>query len=149
MLSRNLALVLGCLLVNVAAQTPAGTSASATSKSHKPGPYADLMKTLPTEKKKPFMELMKKLRAAKQLANKEEKKKQTIVTDTEVHKLLGEDYKKYRAIQESLKAAHAAHSGEHKAAAHLPPPPPPPPPAASTGKKKKGGRSGKGKGMSA
>merc|ERR1712100_261111 len=72
--------------------------------------------------------------------------KQTITVDTEVHKLLGEDYKKYRAIQESLKAAHAAHAGEHKSgvtASSPPPPPPPPPPALANavpgGKKKKGG----------
>ena len=53
--------------------------------------------------------------------------------DADIHKLLGEDYKKYRLITEKIKTMHAS----KKAETHAPPPPPPPPPALAAKKKKK------------
>ena len=42
---------------------------------------------------------MKKLRLSKQATGtKEEKKKATMALDAEIHKVLGPDYKKYRAV---------------------------------------------------
>lgn len=80
------------------------------------------------------MELMKKLRASKQTTGtKEEKKKVTMGIDGDIHKLLGEDYKKYRLITEKIKSMHAA----KKADSAKPPPPPPPAVSAKKGKKKK------------
>ena len=58
----------------------------------------------------------------------------TMGIDGEIHKLLAEDYKKYRLITEKIKSMHAAKKAETAA----PPPPPPPLPAAKKGKKKKG-----------
>jgi len=83
-------------------------------------PFSLFTKGLPQEKRKPFMELMKKLRTTKQgTAPKEEKKKITMSIDGEIHKLLAEDYKKYRLVTEKIKQLHAA-----KNAAASPPPPP-------------------------
>merc|ERR1712216_176021 len=98
-------------------------------------PFSLFTKGLPQEKRKPFMELMKKLRASKQTTGtKEEKKKVTMALDGEIHKLLGEDYKKYRLITEKIKSMHAS----KKAETASPPPPPPPPPSMKMKKKKKG-----------
>jgi len=80
------------------------------------------------------MELMKKLRASKQsTGSKDDKKKVTMTIDADIHKLLGEDYKKYRLITEKIKTMHAS----KKAETHAPPPPPPPLPAVAAKKKKK------------
>jgi len=80
------------------------------------------------------MELMKKLRASKQsTGTKEEKKKVTMSIDGDIHKLLGEDYKKYRMITEKIKQMHASKKAETAG----PPPPPPPAPAGLKKKKKK------------
>merc|ERR1712146_757545 len=83
--------------------TPAKTSS----------PFSLFTKGLPQEKRKPFMELMKKLRASKQTTgSKEDKKKITQGIDGEIHKLLAEDYKKYRLITEKIKSMHAAKNKE-------------------------------------
>ena len=58
----------------------------------------------------------------------------TMGIDGEIHKLLAEDYKKYRLITEKIKSMHAAKKAETAA----PPPPPPPLPTAKGKKKKKG-----------
>ncbi|KAL1525133.1 hypothetical protein AB1Y20_020005 [Prymnesium parvum] len=118
---------------------PAGTSPGATSSTPKTSsPFSLFTKGLPQEKRKPFMELMKKLRTTKQsTGSKEDKKKATMSIDGEIHKLLGEDYKKYRQITEKIKSLHATKKEE--AGSSTPPPPPPPPPLAKSGKKKKKG----------
>lgn len=125
-----------------ACQAPAPAS-TATKKSSS-GPFNAFTKSLAQEKKKPFMELMKKLRLSKQATGtKEEKKKATMALDAEIHKVLGPDYKKYRAVTEALKQLHASKkstSGGVTAAK----PPPPPPAVTATPKKKKGKRAGAG-----
>jgi len=79
------------------------------------------------------MELMKKLRLSKQSTGpKEDKKKVTMSLDADIHKLLGEDYKKYRLVTEKIKQMHAS-----KNAASPPPPPPAPLPKLLKKKKKK------------
>jgi len=77
---------------------------------------------------------MKKLRSSKQsTGTKDDKKKVTMGIDGDIHKLLGEDYKKYRLITEKIKAMHAS----KKETTVAPPPPPPPSPLAALKKKKK------------
>lgn len=65
---------------------------------------------------------MKKLRDAKKVTGtKEDKKKSTTTIDADIHKLLGTEYKRYRAVHAAVNAVHAA-----KKAGGMPPPPPPP-----------------------
>ena len=86
------------------------------------------------------MELMKKLREAKKATGtKEEKKKTTSSLDVDIHKLLGADYKRYRAVQGAVTAMHAT----KKAATTAGSPPPPPPAVSLPGKKKKSAASKK------
>eukprot|EP00308_Calcidiscus_leptoporus_P027063 CAMPEP_0119357546 /NCGR_PEP_ID=MMETSP1334-20130426/5902_1 /TAXON_ID=127549 /ORGANISM="Calcidiscus leptoporus, Strain RCC1130" /LENGTH=138 /DNA_ID=CAMNT_0007371821 /DNA_START=101 /DNA_END=517 /DNA_ORIENTATION=- len=101
--------------------------------------FSNLTKSLSQEKRPQFMELMKKMRMTK-IMKKEDKKVAIVQLDAEIHKLLGDDYKKYRSVQDQV---HKERQALH--AVSLPPPPPPPPPllAAATGllkkkKKKKG-----------
>ena len=56
------------------------------------------------------MDLMKRLRAAKSasVGTKEEKKKAMSALDIEIHKLLGHEYKRYRAVQAEAKTVHQA-----------------------------------------
>lgn len=140
MLPRPRALAVALLLLPFAsAQTPAaapsGSATKSSSHSHA-GPFSTFTKSLPQEKKRPFMDLMKKLRSAKQASGtKDDKKKVTTGLDADIHKLLGPEYKRYRAVHSTVK--------EIKAASTKPPSakPPPPPPLAATkkggGKKKK------------
>merc|ERR1711998_14924 len=91
-------------------------------------------------KRKPFMELMKKLREAKKApGTKEDKKKATSTLDVDIHKLLGAEYKRYRAVQGAVNALHA-NSAKKTASASVSALPPPPPLATmlpgSKGKKK-------------
>lgn len=102
------------------------------------------------------MELMKRLRSAKNASGtKEEKKKTTSGLDADIHKLLGTEYKRYRAVSASVKAEHAAKKVSKTGA----PTQTAPPPVASavptttvskgvaTKKKKAGGTSKKSKGV--
>jgi len=117
--------------VGSAVPRPRDSSASLLVRS---SPFSLFTKGLPQEKRKSFMELMKKLRASKQsTGSKDDKKKVTMTIDADIHKLLGEDYKKYRLITEKIKTMHAS----KKAETHAPPPPPPPLPAVAAKKKKK------------
>merc|ERR1711988_1760863 len=109
-------------------------AASSAHKTRVGSPFSLFTKGLPQEKRKPFMELMKKLRTSKQATGtKEEKKKMLMAIDGEIHKLLEDDYKKYRLITEKLKAMR----GSAKTTAVASPPPPPPPPPTTVMKKKK------------
>lgn len=53
--------------------------------------------------------------------------------DGEIHKLLGDDYKKYRLITEKIKSLHSAKKSDVLSS----PPPPPPPAGIAVGSKKK------------
>merc|ERR1719440_603261 len=77
------------------------------------GPFSSFTKSLPQEKKKPFMELMKRLRGAKSatVGTKEEKKKVMGALDSDIHKLLGAEYKRYRTVQH---AQHELHTSTKK-----------------------------------
>merc|ERR1719267_489266 len=87
-------LLFACVCACSCQAPPTGVkSASSTPKTS--SPFSLFTKGLPQEKRKPFMELMKKLRLSKQSTGpKEEKKKVTQAIDADIHKLLGEDYKK-------------------------------------------------------
>jgi len=123
-----------CLCNGAPAPTPAAPGATTATSSKSSSPFSLFTKGLPQEKRKSFMELMKKLRASKQsTGSKDDKKKVTMTIDADIHKLLGEDYKKYRLITEKIKTMHAS----KKAETHAPPPPPPPLPAVAAKKKKK------------
>ena len=77
--------------------------------------------------RKPFMELMKRLREARKApGSKDEKRKIASATDAEIHKLLGAEYKRYRAVQSAVSALHAKDAGGKNTAstATLSPPPP-------------------------
>ena len=76
--------------------------------------------------RKPFMELMKRLREARKApGSKDEKRKIASATDAEIHKLLGAEYKRYRAVQSAVSALHAKDGGKNTAStATLSPPPP-------------------------
>jgi len=77
--------------------------------------------------RKPFMELMKRLREARKApGSKDEKRKIASATDAEIHKLLGAEYKRYRAVQSAVSALHAKDGGKNTPAstATLSPPPP-------------------------
>merc|ERR1719253_1706865 len=92
-----------------AAPAPASTK-SKTSTSMHSGPFSAFTKSLPQEKKKPFMELMKRLRGAKaaSVGTKEEKKKVMGALDSDIHKLLGTEYKRYRTVQHAQHEMHTA-----------------------------------------
>jgi len=131
----------------------AGTAKKSSSSAAKPhahtGPFSSFTKSLAQEKKRPFMELMKKLRGAKQATGtKDDKKKTTTGLDSEIHKLLGPEYKRYRAVSATVKEIHhekkAAATGTATAVAAKPTPvaaAPPPKPVSILkkigGKKKK------------
>merc|ERR1711924_293736 len=72
---------------------PAGAGATKPAGAKKsPGPFAAVYKVLSKETRPKFAELMKKLREAKQLP-KETRKTAMQNVDSDVHKLLGENYK--------------------------------------------------------
>ena len=71
------------------------------------------------------MELMKKMRLTRQMP-KEQKKGAIHTLDADVHKLLGPEYKRYRAVQEQVHKEREAAAAAAAAAAGKPPPPPPP-----------------------
>lgn len=76
-------------------------------------------------------QLMKKLREGKKAPGAKEEKKKTIsAIDTDIHKLLGAEYKRYRSV-------HAAVNALHAAAREASPPPPSPAPVSLPGTKKK------------
>merc|ERR1719473_181591 len=107
-------LVLALALLQLThAQETTSTSASSSSKTHSKthaGPFSAFTKSLPQEKKKPFMELMKRLRGAKSatVGTKDEKKKVMGALDSDIHKLLGTEYKRYRTVQHAQHEMHSA-----------------------------------------
>merc|ERR1719453_227471 len=115
-------------------------STATSSKSHggaHTGPFSSFTKSLPQEKKKPFMELMKRLRGTKAatVGSKEEKKKVMGSLDSDIHKLLGSEYKRYRTVQHTAHEIHSAAKNGAEAAA-APPPPSPGTKVKAGGKKK-------------
>merc|ERR1712137_657542 len=100
---------------------------------------SSLTKSLPQDKRPQFMELMKKMRLTKQM-KKEDKKGAIVQLDSEIHKLLGDDYKKYRNVQNQVKEERQAISATMMTSPPPPPPPPPPPVEVSLLKLKKGGK---------
>merc|ERR1711998_642957 len=112
-----------------------GTTSSSTS--HTASPFSAFTKSLPQEKRKPFMELMKRLRGAKAatVGTKEEKKKVMGSLDSDIHKLLGSEYKRYRTVQHAQHEMHTALKKGTPPASTLASPPPP---ASTAGKKKSG-----------
>ena len=106
-------------------------------------PFSAFTKSLPQEKKKPFMDLMKRLRSAKAatVGTKDEKKKAMSTLDSEIHKLLAADYKRYRSVLQAAKDMHQAKKAPPAGAASSTTAPPPPAKMVSTGtastKKKK------------
>lgn len=136
------------LLPLASAQDAASSTASATSKSKSgthtgthahTGPFSAFTKSLPQEKKKPFMELMKRLRGAKAatVGTKEEKKKVMGALDSDIHKLLGTEYKRYRTVQHAQHEMHTTLKKGTPPASTLASTAPPPPAAAAAGGKKK------------
>jgi len=83
------------------------------------------------------MELMKKMRLTRQM-KKEQKKAAIVQLDAEIHKLLGEDYKRYRTVQNQVQAdrQQAKDAATPPPPPALSPPPPPPPPGLQRLKKK-------------
>merc|ERR1719440_594497 len=135
------------LLLQVYAQAPAPTATPTKTKAHHTGtssPFSAFTKSLPQEKKKPFMELMKRLRGAKSatVGTKDEKKKVMGALDSDIHKLLGNEYKRYRSVQH---AQHEMHSSLKKSPSTSPTAatpaaaPPAATPAALVSTKKKSG----------
>jgi len=98
-----------------------------------------------------LLQLMKRLRSAKNASGtKEEKKKMTSGLDADIHKLLGTEYKRYRAVTASVKADHAAKKVSKTGTGATTPLQSPPPPVASAApstKKKKTGTPKKSKGV--
>ena len=124
---------------------PAATTPGSKPKSaHHTGPFSAFTKSLPQEKKKPFMELMKRLRGAKAatVGTKEEKKKVMGALDSDIHKLLGAEYKRYRTVQHAQHEMHTSlkksTSSSSSTAAATPAATAPPPPVATAAPKKKG-----------
>ncbi|KAL3919413.1 MAG: hypothetical protein SGPRY_005642, partial [Prymnesium sp.] len=130
----RLAVAAAALCLCHAAPVPQSTAPATSSKVS--SPFSLFTKGLPQEKRKPFMEvmwhlglqltaLMKQLRSSKQApGSKEDKKKVAMSLDGEIHKLLGDDYKKYRLITEKIKSLHSAKKSDELSSS-----PPPPPPA--------------------
>ena len=87
-----------------------GKKSASSSAAHHTGPFSAFTKSLPQEKKKPFMELMKRLRGAKAatVGTKDEKKKAMGALDSDIHKLLGSEYKRYRTVQHAQHEMHTA-----------------------------------------
>ena len=87
------------LFIATCAQAAPAPGQVAEKKKDHSSPFAGFTKSLTQEKRKPFMELMKRLRSAKaaSVGNKEEKKKALTSLDADIHKLLGNEYKRYRA----------------------------------------------------
>ena len=106
---------------------------------HHAGPFSAFTKSLPQEKKKPFMELMKRLRGAKSatVGTKEEKKKVMGALDSDIHKLLGTEYKRYRTVQHAQHEMHSATKKGTPPSSTLASISPPPPASATAGTKKK------------
>merc|ERR550514_326226 len=115
---RSMLALLSLLLLPLAQALPVAVPSAATttkpkttsSHSHTSSPFSAFTKSLAQEKKKPFMELMKRLRSAKSAtgATKEEKKKVTVGLDSDIHKLLGDEYKRYRGVQQEQHKLHSA-----------------------------------------
>merc|ERR1712167_466292 len=108
-MGRSLFLLAALALLPLLHAQEASTSTSKTAKTHT-GPFSAFTKSLPQEKKKPFMELMKRLRGAKAatVGSKEEKKKVMGALDSDIHKLLGTEYKRYRTAQHTQHEMHTA-----------------------------------------
>merc|ERR1719453_1904573 len=126
-MARCFVVSLFALLPSAFAQEPAPSSAaSKTSKTHTGSPFSAFTKSLPQEKKKPFMELMKRLRGAKAatVGSKDEKKKVMGALDSDIHKLLGPEYKRYRTVQHAQHEMHTAIKKGSPAASIASPPPP-------------------------
>jgi hypothetical protein len=89
----------------------------------------------------PRVQLMKRLRGAKSatVGTKDEKKKVLGALDSDIHKLLGTEYKRYRTVQHSQHEMHTALKKGTPPASTLASPPPP---AVAVGKKKKSGLPG-------
>merc|ERR1740138_1506340 len=110
---RSLLVLALALLQLTHAQETTSTSASSSSKTHSKthaGPFSAFTKSLPQDKKKPFMELMKRLRGAKSatVGTKDEKKKVMGALDSDIHKLLGTEYKRYRTVQHAQHEMHTS-----------------------------------------
>jgi len=138
--------VLAIALLQFASAQEASSTATSSSKTHSKShgtgsPFSAFTKSLPQEKKKPFMELMKRLRGAKSatVGTKDEKKKVLGALDSDIHKLLGTEYKRYRTVQHSQHEMHTALKKGTPPASTLASPPPP---AVAVGKKKKSGLPG-------
>merc|ERR1719488_395790 len=114
MLRAVLVLALALLQLTHAQQAPSTSTTTSSSKTHSKthagSPFSAFTKSLPQEKKKPFMELMKRLRGAKSatVGTKEEKKKVMGALDSDIHKLLGSEYKRYRTVQHAQHEMHSA-----------------------------------------
>merc|ERR1719181_574608 len=101
------------LVAGAEAQAPAtvaSSSSSSTKSKSGSSPFSAFTKSLPQEKKKPFMDLMKRLRSAKAatVGSKDEKKKVMGTLDSDIHKLLGTEYKRYRTVQHAQHDMHTA-----------------------------------------
>ena len=89
-------------------------------------------------------QLMKRLRGAKAatVGTKEEKKKVMGALDSDIHKLLGAEYKRYRTVQHAQHEMHTSlkksTSSSSSTAAATPAATAPPPPVATAAPKKKG-----------
>ncbi len=72
------------------------------------------------------VQLMKRLRGAKaaSVGTKEEKKKVMGALDSDIHKLLGTEYKRYRTVQHAQHELHSASKKGPPAATVTSPPPP-------------------------
>ena len=95
------------------------------------------------------LQLMKRLRASKNAAaadtaSKDEKKKTMTGLDSDIHKLLGTEYKRYRTVQHAQHEMHTALKKGSPPASTVASPPPP----ASKPKKKSLPGGGKKKGSS-
>merc|ERR1719488_192073 len=129
-------LVLLAFVTPLRAEEP-GASTSKPKSSHS-GPFSAFTKSLPQEKKKPFMELMKRLRGAKaaSVGTKEEKKKVMGALDSDIHKLLGSEYKRYRTVQHAQHEMHTSlKKGSTTTGTATSTPPPAPAPVAAKKKK--------------
>merc|ERR1711924_383504 len=133
---------MGVAALLAVAHAEEATTATSKAKGAHSGPFSAFTKSLPQEKKKPFMELMKRLRGAKSatVGSKDEKKKVMGALDSDIHKLLGTEYKRYRTVQHAQHEMHTALKKGPPSSATLASPPPP---AVAVGKKAKTGLPGK------